>query len=66
LLSAPAPIHSGLKTGFNSVIVFAQCGQGIFCPVAWLGNSMCSLQKKQDIFMDSIVCGFNQSRISAA
>ena len=30
-----------------------QGGQGIFCPMAWAGNSMCCLQQKQAIFRRS-------------
>jgi hypothetical protein len=41
------------QAGFDSVIVFAQCGHGIFCPMAWAGNSMCPSQDEQEIFMFS-------------
>lgn len=39
-------IHA--SSSFNPISIL-QCGHLIFRPKAWAGNSMCSLQKKQDI-----------------
>ena len=36
--------------GSFKVMSILQCGHGIFSPIAWLGNSICPAQKKQDIF----------------
>src|ERR1035437_3042543 len=39
--------------GSFSVMSMLQCGQGIFSPMAWAGNSICPWQKKQDVFKRS-------------
>lgn len=39
-----------VHAGSFSVMSILQCGQGIFAPMAWDGNSMCSWQKVQAIF----------------
>lgn len=42
-----------VHTGSFKVMSILQWGQGIFSPMAWVGNSMCPLQKKQTVFSRS-------------